>query len=433
MKRIEITATIALMCMMVTACGLGSGRQMTISITDFGAASDGETLCTSSINDAIGKCASKGGGTVTVPAGTFRTGTIVLRDNVTILLEEGSVLVADSDLGSFSHLETSDDKSRYDSGKGTVNDNCADNPVWTQCLILADGVSNAAIKGSGTIDGSNLRNPEGEENMRGPHTILLSDCCNVTIEGIHLINASNYAVLGYDLENCLFEGVSFRGGWDGIHIRGSRNVTISGCSFATGDDAIAGGYWENMLIEGCFIQSACNGIRMIMPCDGLTIDSCRFEGPCPVEHITSKRKNMLHAINLEPAGWGPAPGDVRNVTVSNCTIRNLFSPLCVTLGAENNGENLLIENVTATGIDGFALSVKTWTDSRFRNVTIRNSAFQYKGQDNPDFLHIKELPFDRWPSFPTWGAWFRNVDSLKIENVDFSLDGNDSREAVGSY
>ena len=63
--------------------------------TDFGAAPTGAPKAnTAAINNAINEAASAGGGTVVIPAGTFLTYTILLKSNVNLFLEEGSVIAA---------------------------------------------------------------------------------------------------------------------------------------------------------------------------------------------------------------------------------------------------------------------------------------------------------------------------------------------------
>src|SRR5215216_3203047 len=64
----------------------------TFSIADYGAVGDGKTLNTEAIQRAIDACTRQGGGTVYVPAGRFVTGTILLKDNVTLHLDEQAVL-----------------------------------------------------------------------------------------------------------------------------------------------------------------------------------------------------------------------------------------------------------------------------------------------------------------------------------------------------
>ena len=62
---------------------------MDVSILDYGARPDG-TLSTGTIQLAVDACFRAGGGTVEVPEGTFLTGGIRLRSNITLLLRKGA-------------------------------------------------------------------------------------------------------------------------------------------------------------------------------------------------------------------------------------------------------------------------------------------------------------------------------------------------------
>src|SRR5215469_8492759 len=70
----------------------------------YGAKGDGTTLETVAINAAIRDCESRGGGTVLVEAGTYRTGTVHLLDNITLKLEPGSTVLGSDNLADYSHL-----------------------------------------------------------------------------------------------------------------------------------------------------------------------------------------------------------------------------------------------------------------------------------------------------------------------------------------
>ena len=48
---------------------------------------------TQAIQQAIDRCSASGGGRVVVPAGTFRIGTLILRDDVELHLCRGAVLL----------------------------------------------------------------------------------------------------------------------------------------------------------------------------------------------------------------------------------------------------------------------------------------------------------------------------------------------------
>src|SRR5690349_19135607 len=69
----------------------------TISIKDHGAAGDGTTLDSAAFQKAIDAAATNGGGTVSVPAGKYLCGTIVLKDNITLHLEDGAEIVGTTD------------------------------------------------------------------------------------------------------------------------------------------------------------------------------------------------------------------------------------------------------------------------------------------------------------------------------------------------
>ncbi|MEX2569394.1 MAG: glycosyl hydrolase family 28-related protein [Cyclobacteriaceae bacterium] len=59
------------------------------NVLNFGAKGDGKTIDTKAIQNTIDKAAEDGGGTVYFPAGTYISGTLFLKSNITIHLEAG--------------------------------------------------------------------------------------------------------------------------------------------------------------------------------------------------------------------------------------------------------------------------------------------------------------------------------------------------------
>src|SRR5690625_1789089 len=110
----------------------------TFDITNFGASRE-KNDNTDAIGAAIHACHEAGGGTVYIPAGTFKTGPIRLLNNVTLYLDNGALLSFTDDFNRCPIVRT-----RW---SGYV---ChAFMP-----LIFGDNVSNVSIKGDGTIDGN---------------------------------------------------------------------------------------------------------------------------------------------------------------------------------------------------------------------------------------------------------------------------------------
>ena len=291
MRKLWIGALLAL-----AACGTVTEEPQVFDILDFGAVSDGVTECTAAVQAAIDSCSLSGGGTVRVPEGTFLCRTLYLRDRVDLHLDKGAVLLGIDDPEAYASFIPQHDLSMYDSGGDSANANNTGDRRWMKAFLQGNGVEGASITGEGLIDGRHVFDSLGEENMRGPHTIIVGEAKDFRIEGISVTRAANYAFLGYALENAVFKGMHITEGWDGIHIRGGRHVEITDCRFETGDDAIAGGYWEGMLIRDCEINSSCNGVRMIMPSDGATTCS-------------------------SASAWSPAPGGKRPARpkASTCT------------------------------------------------------------------------------------------------------------------
>lgn len=349
-----------------------------VNITKFGAKGDGKKVATKAINKAIEK--AENGAKVVIPAGKYLTGTIVLKSNITLEIEEGAELIGVDDIDAYSSYKPTRDMSRYDTGEGTRNSNMASDERWTKALILGVGLQNVRITGKGLINGSHVSDSLGEENMRGPHTILLAECSNVVVDGVNITCASNYAVLGYELKHCCFTSMNITQGWDGIHIRGCEDVAIKNCDISTGDDAIAGGYWKGMLIDGCKLNSSCNGIRMIEPSVNLEIGNCSISGPGRYPHRTSgdaKRTSSIYGIVLEPGAWGDAPGHTENVYIHDVKIDNLLSPIVYSMGENNTCSGLTIENVVATHITYNTTPlnrqdcVRMWDNITIKNLVVR--------------------------------------------------------------
>lgn len=63
---------------------------MEYNVLDFGAKADGTTLNTIAIQNAIDAC-NKTGGVVIFPSGKYLTGTIYLKSNVSLYLQNGAI------------------------------------------------------------------------------------------------------------------------------------------------------------------------------------------------------------------------------------------------------------------------------------------------------------------------------------------------------
>jgi hypothetical protein len=396
----------------------------TVNIVDFGAKGDGITLDTEAINSAVEACAKSGGGQVLLPAGEFLSGTIHLRSHVTLYLSPGAVLAGTTNLDSYTQPAVPAYMPEAKWGK------------WHRALIVGESVEDVAIVGPGTIDGRKVYDPTGEERMRGPHTIVMVDCRRFTLRDLSIVDSANYAIFFQVSDDVEIRNVKITGGWDGVHFRGSpgrwcKNVNILNCQFYTGDDSIAGRYWDQVIISGCILNSSCNGLRLIGPATRLTVSDCLFYGPGLQSHRSSARTNMLSGIILQPGAWDKTEGLLDSVLLANNTMRDVASPVTIWTKPGNPVGRITISGLTATGVYRSALSVESWSDLPITNVVFRNASIEFDGGGKAEQAReaVKGPGVDARP-LPAWGLYARNVENLTLQDVRFNLSHPDARPAV---
>ncbi len=137
------------------------------NVREFGAVGDSMALDSKAFQRAIDSASLQGGGTVYVPPGDYLLGTIQLRDNITLLLENGSTIWGSNNLKNYQ-------ENRH--------------------LIYANGAKDVVISGQGRIHGNgpsfwdNGRLQKwlnGEINLQRTSDMIRFDICtNVVLENI---------------------------------------------------------------------------------------------------------------------------------------------------------------------------------------------------------------------------------------------------------
>jgi hypothetical protein len=400
-----------------------ASAQGAFNVRNHGAKGDGTTADTAAIQSALDACRDAGGGQVTFPAGRYLSGTIHLRSKVALWFEAGATLVGTTNLSEYRQPAVPDFMPEAKWGK------------WHRALLLGENVEDVTLAGPGVIDGHKVFDPTGEERMRGPHTLVFVNSRRVTVRDLTFLDSANYAVFFQVSDDVEFRNVKFVGGWDGIHWRGApdrwcHNVNILGCQFYTGDDAIAGRYWNNTVIQDCLINSSCNGIRLIGPATRLTIANNLFRGPGEQPHRTSREKrrtNMLSGIILQPGAWDATRGPLDDVLLANNVMQHVASPVTLWTKPGNTVGKVTVSGLTATGVYRSALSVESWADEPITNVIIRNAQVEFTGGGKAwTNTAVRGPGVDARP-LPAWGLYARHVERLKLEDVRLSLASDDKR------
>ncbi len=400
-----------------------SGRPAaTFDVKRFGAAGDASTLDTAAINRAIEACASAGGGTVYFPAGAYLTGTVHLKSKVTLSLDAGATILGSKRLadypGPFEGL----------------------NPVPP--LILGKGVHNVAIEGYGTIDGNRTFNPKGMEGMRGPHTVQIIEGKDITVRDVTFKDSANCALVLRHCERVNVDGMTAKGGWDGIQMYDVKNVTISNCRLFTGDDCVAGSHWENVTVSNCVLNTSCNGFRA--GGRNVLINNCLIYGPGEFEHRTSQRRNLESGFQVlpnqgPPAQWYPnkvvAAGPVDNMILSNVTMSRVRSPVWIDYSADlPNRRNslgvgrIIVNNLTATEVGRTPFYVFAPPDHPAKSIVLNNVRMTFAGGADETSSHAQG--FSPFSVLESYGIYTRNVEHLELHDVRVGYRERDLRPAL---
>jgi len=419
-------------------------------ITKYGAVGDGKTLNTLFIQKAIDECTKSGGGKVIFPAGIYLSGTIELKDNVTLHFNKDSRLLGSADLEHYRNLDPFTEGLGIDVG-------------WA--LLVAVDAKNIGIEGEGAIDGQGSKlkaehilkdtRPEGQRWGRRPFLVRIVRCTGVTVKDITLNYAAAWTSHYFQSKNILIEhvkivsvGVAHN---DGIGIDGCQDVVIRNCDVVSGDDALvfkttsSKMACKNITVSGLRLKSSQAGIKMgtesMAAFENIKISNC---------HIYETRNGGIKLLTVDGA-------HLRNIEISDITMDEVRTPMLFRLGSRLNVfrkgqdtkqqtgtfENVVIRNVKAKAADSAQLKppsgiLITGVPGHYiTNLTLENIEIELLGTGSAENArHVVPEAIDQYPevktfgpTIPAYGVWARHVKGLKLINVTFKLKNNDLRPA----
>jgi len=425
------------------------------NIKQYGAVSDTTKLSTIAINKAIDVCSRSGGGRVVVPAGNYKTGTIVLKNNVELYLYRGATLYL-----STRHQDIPRQKQpAYRSQK---------DPGGWYAFIYAEGAHNIGISGDGVIDGrGGWQTPRPEAIPGGdldgrPRNILFISCKDVSVKDITMLNAGIWNQHYLNCEDVIVDRIKVYNhanrNNDGIDIDGCRRFVLSNSIIDSDDDAIvlkstgvAG--CADVVINNCILSSFTNAIKCGTESTGgfknIAITNCVVKiSKSKVAPIFGRTNIGITGISLEIVDGGVMDG----VTVNNIMIEGTEAPIYIrlgnrarlhTVGAPQPGfgtmKNVHISNIIATSAGNYTSSITGVPGSSIENVTLDNIFFTNKGDVKDDYIKdAKSVSEDEkgypeptvWKNLPASGLFVRHVKNISLSNIVFDSVTADVRPAV---
>ncbi len=423
------------------------------SVLDFGAVGDGVTLNTHAIQTAIDTCAKHAGGIVFFPSGRYLSGTIMLKDNVTLELSPEGCLLGSKDLADYPALE----QAAYES----------------RCLVYAAGAHTIALQGRGTIDGQGSAFPYGAEGFNfedetAAHStqtfirpllvrflkcqdVTIQDltlqhspawCCHIEVckgvrlDGVHIFNRANQNNDGFDLTDCedvFASNCKVDCGDDAFALKeGGRNIVITNCVISTRWAAFrvgpeSHGVYRDICVSNCVVYDTYGAAIKMQEVEGGIMENILFEN-IVMENVTGPISIRLGGY----LGWKNERkeslpiGVFRNVQFNN--IRAKVADNAYPLPHEVPaflGERKSCINIT--GVPGYYVE----------NVTLSNLHVTFPGGGTVEdaALDVPELR-DHYPEYhmfgtlPAYSLYVRHTRGLVLDNVKFDYMGSEKRPAV---
>jgi len=417
-----------------TGYTVAQDNRVYINVRDYGIGGQNADSETRRVQSIIDSASLAGGGTVYFPPGRYVLRTIVLKSNVTILLDRGATLLASTDMTEF--------KPQY----GSFED--SGGRKFGAALFFAKEAENMSIEGNGIIDGQGF--PEYYPVSKGiarPSIIRFIGCKNVKVSGVTLINSAAWVqhyVLCQDmiLQNLTVYSYANKNN-DGLDIESCERVYVTGCNINSEDDsivlkALSRSACKDIVISDCIISGLKSAIKTgtesIGDFENISISNCTIYG--------------TRGINILAVDGG----NVNNITVSNISMRDTYGVIVMRLGArlrpyavpenerpETAGtfQNIMISNVQAVNVSESNDFISGIEGFHIKNISLHNIRIEYAGGGKKsDSERIVPELIDEYPkarmfgTLPSYGFFIRHADGVSIKNLSLNLRKSDQRSVL---
>ncbi len=432
-----------------SCCFKTNQEKLLFDVSEFGAIGDGVKNDTLALQAAIYCCPK--GGTVRIAKGTYLTGPLFLKSDITIYMEEGAVLLGLTDRNEYPILpgmvrRTDDIKKEmsFTSWEG--------NPLSSfASLITGQDVSNVDIIGEGVIDG-NAQNSDwwiDVRNKKGawrPKLVELTRCSNIRIQGIKLQNSACWSVHPYYSDNISFIDCSIYNpdnspNTDGIDPENCSDVRIIGVKISVGDDCVAlksGKIYmakyhykktENIVIRNCKFErghgAVTIGSEIACGVCNLDVSKCLFENTDRGLRVKSRRGRGEKSV-------------LEGLTFSNIKMKQVQMPFTVNMFyfCDPDGHsdyvqcqeelpvddktprvgNLTISDIECEGVNAVFACIYGLPESPVSGIHVENIKVSYL----PEEERIPTCPImmDNFMEMCGRGIFIKNADMITMNNIE---------------
>ena len=344
-------------------------------VTKHGVKNYSEAVQTEKLQAVIDLAAREGGGVVVIPQGYVVSGSLFFKPGTHLYIDKGGELRGSDRIRDFKLVKT-----RIE----------GETRKYFAALVNADGCNGFTISGQGTINGNGAAyweefwirrqfNPQctNVEAMR-PRNVYISNCKNVTVQDVRIINSPFWTNHLYKCENVRY--------LDCYIFAPTENVTpVDPKRGAPSSDAIDLDACRNVLVHGCYM-SVCDDAVVLKGGKGTWADTIPDNGPCENILVTDCTYGRVHGCMT----LGSESIHDRNVILRRCKVHDANRVLWLKMRPDTPQHYEYVRVEDMTGDCGSFLVVRPWTQffkpgdrtdmplSQCNNITIRNITMQTK-------------------------------------------------------
>ena len=385
---------------------------------------------TTAIHSAINACPVNG--FVWLHNGTFLSGTIVLKNNMTLFIDPTATL-----LGSGS---AADYPTQTPPLSNSQTSNCQ------RALLYAQSSTNVTITGGGTINGNGRNNFTSGVEATRPIAIWTALCNQVYLQNINIVDAAMWTVVNMQsdyltISNLNINDDGLNGNRDGCDVVDCWHVVIANCTIDSGDDSIClksgnSRGINDLLVKNCTItKSQSNGLKFGTASTG-TFTNITFQD-CTVQ-------NTAHsAMAVESVDGGTISGVMfQRINFSGCQ-----NAIFIILGSRSGAAVGSVSGITFRNITGSSLTdtrgcpisgcFTNGVTYRLKNILFDNVNISYAGgvgsiPANPA-EYVGQYPENTmWGNLPAYGYYLRHATNVTFTNCFTSATSADARPWIAT-
>jgi hypothetical protein len=420
---------------------IGAPPQPVFDPRSYGAVGDGTTNDEGAIQQAIDAAAGTGG-SVVLAKGTFLSGTLTLKSQMTFFIDASATLLGSANVADYPMLAP---------GTGNTQlSNCQ------RALLYVPNATHVTIDGGGTLDGQG-DSFSGVESTR-PMLIWSALSDHLTVQNLYLTKGAVWSLVSMETDDVLIDNINLQSDnitHDGIDIVDGTNITVDEVAIRSGDDAMCLKSGVRRGIDTMVVKNSIfGGYGTSGGSNGIKFGTATYGAFANIAIQDSYVKDVQYAAMAVESRQG---SDIGGVAFQRIEFANTGAAMFVYLAQQSTTHPLgdtpklgSIDHVSFTEIAG---STASWPNSPHQgslitghifngvtypitNLAFTNVAIAFDGglatvpTSPPEAMPNQYPESNMFGDLPAWAYYMRHVTGVTFANCTTTASTTDARQEL---